>query len=191
MTGARERFDLIYKLVFDGNEQINYNHSAMKRNYDRDRLNELRTLKVVALAVVAAVLLFSFVISVSRVDGNSMEPTLHNGQPVVCLRLAKNYERGDIASVRMPNGEFLVKRVVAVAGDTVEIRDGEVLINGEVLNDGFGPTERANSGTVEYPLTLKEGQIFVLGDNRSVSTDSRTFGPIAATQSRGLILGNR
>ena len=163
----------------------------MKRNYDRDRLNELRMLKFIAAAVIAAVLVFSFVISISHVDGYSMEPTLHNGQPVVCLRLAKDYKRGDIASVRMPNGEFLVKRVVAIAGDTVEIRDGEVLINGEILNDGFGPTERADSGTVEYPLTLKPGQIFVLGDNRSVSTDSRTFGPIAATQSRGRILGNR
>lgn len=163
----------------------------MRRNYDRDRLNELRTLKVVALAVIAAVLLFSFVISVSRVDGHSMEPTLRDGQLIVCLRLSKNYERGDIASARMPNGEFLVKRVVAVAGDTVEIRDGEVLINGEILSDGFGPTERADKGTVEYPVTLKPGQIFVLGDNRSISTDSRTFGPIAATQSRGRILGSR
>ncbi len=143
--------------------------------------------RLAALFAAAVTLVFLFVIGISRVSGNSMEPTLHDGQPVVFLRLQRDYSRGDVAAVRTPAGEWIVKRVVAVAGDTVDIAGGFVTVNGEAVGSAAGPTEE--SGFSGYPLLLKSGQIFVLGDNSAASVDSRTYGPLAVSQTRGKIVG--
>ena len=160
-----------------------------KRRFDNKKLGWLRFGKMLVAFIFVALLVFNLILGVSWVSGNSMLPTLHNGQVLISNRLEKEYEPGDIAAVRMPNGEYLVKRVIAVGGDTVDIKDGVVYIN-DLPESGYwvyGITEKAESG-VTYPLTLSEGQIFALGDNRAVSVDSRVYGPLSATQTRGKIL---
>ena len=162
---------------------------ARKRKYGKlydKKLGLMRGLEEAVLVAVIVIALFTLVIGISRVSGNSMSPTLHDGQPVLYVRLEKNYVPGDIASVRMPDDEYLVKRIVAVEGDSVDIHDGVVYINGTALEDGFGYTEAGSFN--KYPVTLPEGHIFVLGDNREISVDSRAFGPISATQTRGRIV---
>ena len=160
------------------------------RKYDDKKLGWLRSGKEFAVILIAVFLIFRFVIGFSWVSGKSMYPTLKDGQPVVYNRMVKDYHRGDVISIRMPSGEYMVKRIIAVAGDTVDLHDGVVYINGEPEYGEwlYGVTE-PQSVTVSYPLTLEEGHIFVLGDNREVSIDSRTYGPMAATQTRGKLLG--
>ena len=160
------------------------------RKFDDKKLEALRTGKFFAVLVLALALVFSFVIGISGVDGMSMYPTLRNGQPVVYDRLTREYAAGDIVSVRMPNGQYYVKRIVAMGGDTVNVSDGALYVNGirETAAWVNGATEPQGTA-VKYPLTLPEGSVFVLGDNRPVSVDSRTFGAAALSQIRGRILG--
>ncbi len=124
-------------------------------------------------------LLFHNVIGFSIVKGGSMEPTLYEGDVVLYTRLNPQYRRGDVISVRIPSGEYYVKRIIAVAGDTVDLREGEV----------YGPeeTRAAEGGIVRYPYTVQEGQIFVMGDNRVSSMDSRSFGAVGTRQIKGKI----
>jgi len=132
-------------------------------------------------------LLFRFVIGVSFVNGQSMVPTLQDKQMVVFVRIVPEYKVDDIVSVKMPSGDYYVKRVVAVGGDTVDIKEGKFYVNGEERSDGFGETLEAENG-VSFPYTVREGQVFVLGDNRSVSVDSRKFGAIIKKDVEGKII---
>ena len=167
---------------------------ARSHKYDDKKLFWLRAGKEFVLFLVVAILVFRFVVGVSRVSGESMEPTLKNGAPVVYFRLARHFERGQVVSVRFPSEDYYVKRVIAIAGDTVDIVDGQVLVNGVPEGDGYAHsfTETVIDSQEEegltYPLTVGEGQIFVLGDHREVSVDSRAFGPVSTSQVRGKLL---
>lgn len=159
------------------------------RKYDDRKLEWLRAGKEFALFILAAVILFRFIIGVSLVSGNSMFPTLKNGQPVVYNRLVRDYKKGDIISVRMPSGEYLIKRIIAVSGDTLDIHAGKVYVNGDEENAGYvnGMTAPQDE-KITYPFILDEGRIFVMGDNREASVDSRSIGPLSETQIRGKII---
>ena len=91
------------------------------------------------------ILIFYILMGISTVDGNSMYPTLHDKDIVIYNRRCKEYKAGDIVAIARPSGEDYVKRVIAVAGDTVNIQDGKVYVNGEeVRYDGeIGTTERS------------------------------------------------
>lgn len=159
------------------------------RKYDGLKYGWLKDAKKFILLLVLVFLLFRLVIGVSLVKGNSMEPTLYNSEAVLYLRINPEYQRGDVVSVRIPSGEYYVKRVIAVAGDTIELKDGKVYINGSILEEPYIKGETLEQeGIVKYPLTLEEGQIFVMGDNREVSTDSRSFGVVGRRQIKGKLL---
>lgn len=146
------------------------------------------TKKFIILFIVV-LLVFRFVIGFSFVKGNSMLPTLKSGEIVMYFRLGSDYQAGDIVPVRVPEGEYYVKRVIATAGDTIDIKDSKVYLNGELLDEPYIQGETlSQQGAVRYPLTLKEDQIFVMGDNRDVSMDSRTFGVVGSRQIKGKIL---
>ena len=95
------------------------------------------------------------------------------------FRMASNFEQNDVIIFHTEENRDLIKRVIAVEGDVVDIDDGEVLVNGtpvESLNVSQ-ETEESVSGVsdpVDFPLTVESGHVFVLGDNRSVSIDART-----------------
>ncbi|MBE6016408.1 MAG: signal peptidase I [Lachnospiraceae bacterium] len=91
--------------------------------------------------------------------------------------------------MRVPSGDYYVKRIIATGGDVVDLDNGRILVNGEYLEDdwGYGQTME-ESGAVIYPYTVREGNVFVLGDNRTVSMDSRTFGEVNLHQIKGRII---
>ena len=128
-------------------------------------------------SVLAVVLLFTFVF---RVDGHSMVPTLQDGDRLLVLNamLDNDYEYGDIVVLRKDTflEEPIVKRVIATEGQTVDIDfvSGAVYVDGELLEEDYinEPTY-VEEGT-EFPLTVPEGSIFVMGDNRNHSSDSRS-----------------
>ncbi len=131
-------------------------------------------------AVVIAILINLFLAQATRVYGSSMEPNLHTDQRLVVEKVSYRLhepKRGDIVVIRMPERgpELLIKRVIALPGETIEIQNGQVLINGTVIDEPYltQPT-RGSYG----PTTIREGYVFVMGDNRGASNDSRVFGPI-------------
>jgi signal peptidase I len=145
----------------------------------------------VAFVIVAALKLFVFDLTI--VHGISMEPTLRSGERLFVNKigyLLGGPERGDIAVLVDPapargDGKYIVKRVIGVAGDTIEIRDGELYRNGERLAEPY--TDVAIAGPDFGPLTVEPGKVFVMGDNRrsGASKDSRSFGTVPAADLRG------
>lgn len=159
------------------------------RKYDGLKYGWLKDAEKFLLLLVVVFLVFRFVIGVSFVKGDSMEPTLQNGEPVLYIRLYPEYQSGDVVSVKIPSGEYYVKRVIAAAGDTIDIHDGNVYVNGKLLNEPYIQGEtNTQDGIVQYPMTLKKGQVFIMGDNREVSMDSRTFGVVGERQIKGKLL---
>lgn len=164
--------------------------SKEKSKFSNSRQTYISFITGLVVVAVCIVICFFFVIGVTRVDGDSMVPTLTNNQTMIFFRLNKNYQRGDIVGLSMPNGDYYVKRVIGVAGDTIDIHDGKVFVNGNQLDEPYIQGTTEPSGViVSYPLTVSEGKVFVLGDNREHSTDSRALGEFSLHAVRGKILG--
>jgi signal peptidase I len=130
-------------------------------------------------SVLAVVLLFTFVIRLIGVDGHSMVPTLQDGDRLLVLNsmLYGDYRYGDVVVLRKDTflEEPIVKRVIATAGQLVEIdfENGSVRVDGKLLDEPYiNELTFLEEGT-EFPLTVPEGCIFVMGDNRNHSSDSR------------------
>jgi signal peptidase I len=156
----------------------------------RPRLAAARMLVVSALLLPVAPALAISVAEPWHVDGHSMEPALQDGSVLLVdaigPRLA-GYARGDIvvvpipASTRYPH-PILVKRIVAVGGDHVRIQGGVVSINGVVAVEPYLPPGTATpTGTDPIDLVVPAGTVFVMGDHRANSFDSKAFGPVAAS----------
>ena len=130
-------------------------------------------------SVLAVVLVFTFVIRMIGVDGHSMVPTLQNGDRLLVLNslLYHDYQYGDIVVLRKDTflEKPIVKRVIATAGQTVDIdfSTGSVYVDGEVLEEPYINERTYLEEGTEFPLTVPEGSIFVMGDNRNHSSDSR------------------
>ncbi len=134
---------------------------------------------IIASSIVAIMLIFTFAFRIVGVSGPSMMNTLIDGDWLLVSAFITEPERGDIVIVTQPNAynEPIVKRVIAVEGDTIDIdfENATVKINGKVINEPYlGSPTTNNEGAWDYPLTLKEGQVFVMGDNRQHSSDSRS-----------------
>ena len=135
-------------------------------------------LEALLFAFVLIILLYMFLFRVVSVSQSSMAATLNNGDRVVVQCAGYKPARGDIivADSYTAYGKPLVKRIIAVEGDTVDINfaTGEVTVNGEILSEPYISTPTTDRHDVTFPLTVDEGCVFVLGDNRSVSLDSRS-----------------
>lgn len=165
-----------------GGGRVLERYNALKLGWLHDSLHFI-------VLLVLAFLLFRFGIGLAVVGGSSMSPLLIDGDVVLYTRIVREYRPGDVVSMRVPNGEFYVKRVIAVGGDVVDIRGGRVYVNDKLLADEWacGETEE-ETGAVIYPYTVREGNYFVLGDNRRISMDSRSFGEVNRRQIKGKIL---
>jgi signal peptidase I len=131
-------------------------------------------------AIVIAVLINLFLAQATRVYGSSMEPNLHTDQRLVVEKVSYRLHgprRGDVVVLRLPERgpELLIKRVVGLPGETIEIRSGTIYINDQPLEEPY----RVRSANGSYgPTIVPEGNVFVMGDNRGASNDSRIFGPV-------------
>lgn len=128
-----------------------------------------------------------FIFTPYQVSGLSMSPTLGDGDKIV-VTSEEGYQKGDIVVFTSPikPDDTYIKRVVGVPGDTIEIKEGKVFVNGEKIDslEGYGVTE-ALRDTGELETYVPTGQLYVLGDNRENSMDSRVFGTIKSSTVKG------
>ena len=167
-------------------------HEAVmnKKKYGKKGLERITLIVGAAIVIISVMIVFFILMGISRVDGQSMMPTLSDNEPLFFYRFDRHFNRGDIVAIDMPSGEYYVKRIIAVGGDEVDIKDGSVYLNGEKLEEPYiqGKTV-PTSEIVEYPLVVSEGKFFVLGDNRENSRDSRAIGEVSYYAILGKIMG--
>ena len=139
--------------------------------------NVLEWYESLIFSIFVVIALFSFVFRITLVYGSSMVPTLAEQDRLIVWATGYEPTRGDVVILDgyIEYGKPLVKRIIAVAGDTVDIDfdAGIVSVNGEVLDEPYIAEPTRLEGDVAFPLTVPEGSVFVMGDNRNGSTDSR------------------
>lgn len=145
--------------------------------------------EMIAVCATTILLIFSFCFRLTVVDGPSMNNTLQNGDYLIVQSVAYKPERGDIVVIQDPTAtgytKPLVKRIIAMGGDTVDIdfSTWTVTVNGEVIDESeylYLAKDTTLTSNYDFPITIEEGNIFVMGDNRNHSADSRikTIGQI-------------
>lgn len=161
-----------------------------KRSHSRSTLrNTLEWVGVIVAAVVVALLIKTFVVQAFRIPSASMMPTLQEHDRVLVNKLsydAHDLNRGDVVVFTRPESlaagpddpKDLIKRVIGLPGEKVSTRDGQVYIDGQLLNEPYLAPGTMTYG-IEEPLEVPDDKVLVLGDNRGDSTDGRVFGPIA------------
>lgn len=181
--------------------------SSASKEPDSERLEENRAeesstgflrevwewMKSLVIALCVVVLIHQYVFHLSTVKGSSMQPTLEEGEWLFINKIVRYFgspERGDIIVVKDPESDnsdhpYLVKRVVAVAGDEVHIRQGKLYINGEAVKESYTDS-LIEDGRIE-PYKVKPGEVFIMGDNRHryASLDSRSFGAVPLSKVEG------
>lgn len=138
-------------------------------------------------ALVSVVIVFALLFRVVSVSGDSMDDTLHSGDRLILVTQLYTLERGDIIVVTRPGEEPYIKRVIALAGDTIDIDDesGRVLLNGEPLVENYVLDDYTPSLGFEGPYTVREGEVFAMGDNRRGSLDCRQLGAFSVDDIAG------
>ncbi len=163
-------------------------------------------LQSIAIAVALSIFLYVFILTPNEVDGPSMEPNFVTGDLLFTSKLHRwfndtgvgntfglNYGRGDVVVFQKPTLNDFVKRIIAEPGDTIRIEDGVYYVNGMKLEEYYDlNNDRRKDGTFlqdgDGAYTLKEDEYFLSGDNRDVSFDSRSLGPIKEEWIKGKVV---
>ena len=177
-------------------------NGAVKNDAVRSDLakNVFEWVEDLVIAIVLVAIIFTFILRIITVEGTSMKPNYLSGDRVLVSGHFMNVERGDVVIVtNVQNEGPIIKRIIALEGETVDIDEGEregegrVLIDGVPLDDtqfgienGITSASRKNFNMTEFPITVPRGCVFVLGDNRVISKDSR-FAEIGMIDKRNIL----
>lgn len=182
MTNENEKENIVIEPESKKGPTIKTNQKPLK-NEEEDGIFEWIKSIVIALAIAALIKWLFF--DATRVAGNSMLNTLHDGDMLFMNKIGKHfhdYKRGDIVILNAPDhpNRLYVKRVVGVPGDTVTLKDEKVYLNGEELDEPYTSVDYTLQTSYTYEWYLLDDQYFLLGDNRAegASNDSRNYGPV-------------
>lgn len=147
-------------------------------------LNFFEFIKTVIVIVILAAIIRLFVIQPFIVDGQSMEPNFQNNDYLITEKISFHLQQinhGEVIILRPPDNPSVnyLKRVIGIPGDTVDIKDGDVYVNGQKLTEPYIDGQKTlTTNNEEMKTALRESEYFVMGDNRNHSRDSRELGPI-------------
>lgn len=141
------------------------------------------TLLMLLFALLVALSINQFIFEMIRVEGSSMEPTFYTGERVFSEKMSYMFsspKRGDVVIVHYPYSDTtkMIKRVIGLPGETVEIREGAFYIDGELLDESNYWSDIIETHYYMDPVVVPDNSVFVVGDNRNHSSDSRDVGPI-------------
>jgi signal peptidase I len=162
---------------------------AQRRSAEPGLRQELTLLMAKLLAICGvAILAFTFLYGLQRSTDPDMAPAVKDGDLVMFYRLDRQYAAGDLLILTF-QGSRQIRRVVAIAGDTVDVTENGLMINGSYQQELeiYSETRRYAEGT-ELPVLLNEGEVFVLGDKRDNATDSRLYGPVKTKDTLGTVI---
>jgi signal peptidase I len=144
-------------------------------------------LKIAAI-LLAMLVIFTLIFGAFRMTDASMAPALKEGDLIMFFRLDQDFAAGDLA-VLSYDGTKEVRRVIAIEGDEVDITGDGLVINGALQSETeiYSETWRYDTG-IDFPLTVPEGEVFLLGDSRENCTDSRVYGTVKATDIQGKVM---
>ena len=158
--------------------QLSFGKRRKRVNYDLVREVIVWIVQIAIVCTLAFACVWYFGFKVSTI-GDSMKPELQNGDITLLNRLVydvRKPKRGEVIAFK-PNGNenshYYIKRIIGLPGETIEYRDGNLLIDGDILEEEYTTTEMEDLGLLEDPITLGSGEYFVLGDDRLNSDDSR------------------
>ena len=163
------------KKKYAGRPSIAQLEAELKRIRYRSQYTSVLKSTVYALVIVAAfaVLVATLWLPVLQIYGSSMNPTLHDGDILISVK-GSNFHQGDVVAFYY-NNKILVKRVIAVSGEWVDMdEEGNVYVNGEKINEPYVSEIARGECDIELPYQVPDSRIFVMGDHRSVSIDSRS-----------------
>lgn len=126
-----------------------------------------------------------FVFKPTLISGESMLPTLEDGDRILLNTFKNTYNRGDIVVFRIPEDRLLIKRVIGIGGDNVQISDGFVYLNGEKLDEFYINGQGTLYGV---EMVVPPGHVYLMGDNRSNSVDSRIIGAVLESDIIGSLM---
>ena len=145
----------------------------------------LQLLGKIAIVLAVFAILFLFVFGMHRTEDLSMSPALKAGDLAVFYRLDKNYIASDVIVLKY-NGETQVRRIIAIGGDTVNITEQGLEVNGALVERD--ETFMLYEDGPDFPIALEQGQVFVLGDNRRDAIDSRMYGAVNIKDTMGTVM---
>lgn len=150
------------------------NEAEEGRKKSREKLSVFQVFEMIVCAFVAVAIIFTFFFRVFDVEGPSMKPVLEDGNKIVVSAIGYKPERGDVVVLSGPDNKPIVKRIIAIAGDEVDINftTGVVTVNG--TEEEYTQELTTQQFDIAFPIKVPEGTVFVLGDNRGNSFDSRS-----------------
>ncbi|MFT8312862.1 MAG: signal peptidase I [Clostridium sp.] len=159
--------------------------------------DRIKLIKLIAITIIVSIFFKTYIISRVHVNGPSMAPTLNNNDSALIEKISllrKNFKRGEIIvfDSQNVNHDVYIKRIIGIEGDEIELRGGNIYINGSNLKEPYIERNIAtNGGTFLHEnqkIKIKKGFVFVLGDNRMLSNDSRYFGEINIRSIEGHVI---
>ena len=177
----RELVDLVYNIMENENvdpgelpslEEVKQQRSALHYRQQFRKMMK-STFAVLIVVAAAAVLLSTLFFPMIQVSGSSMEPALSNGDILLLLKTDR-YTAGELCCISWQN-KLLLKRVIGMPGDIISIdANGTVFVNGQQLDEPYVQNKCLGECDIEFPFVVPEGKLFVMGDQRDTSIDSRS-----------------